>query len=575
MGILSVLNRKPVVVEEVVEEVVEQEPQPTGPYLAVLEPDVAGISSFRLRFFPRSGQAEDFVATLRPDARHGTHAFWAMHDRPTPQEGMHVEALVLVRTHDYSDVVYVVSFLDIESAQSFTRFEVKRGLSLGNVLIYWAAFAQVREELESVSVLPAAAPAPLPPDYVPPETPSAAVVQAEAAAEQYEEQIESIIPEFQAPRVENTAAVAEPPAEPVAPTPPAPRVPEVETPAIEETIVPPSVVEPLDISINPVVQPEPEPTFETEPIVEDSIVAAETVPSTPAPEVPVTPPAEPQSQPEAVAVEPEVESIVPVAGSSVVAPPAPAAPEQPQPAQEPEPAGDPQSGAPVDPDEASLDHAYVFRHSKAPDQGQGSFGPSPEAPADGDAVGAIAYVQPASDPFTDAALEPVERENSCYAEVTEGVAAMESEVEIAAEVGLADGAAEEDPTPATASTIAIQEMTVGRSLMSEGADVGMIVDVREKAGGAVISFGGDEEFETHQGALKEPEPPEVPDTTAARPLPRPQASTAVAEPEPPEMNPAEAGSFDAEREIQRLLKNRRWDSKDSPFDGFNSPPGRF
>lgn len=134
-------------------------PAAGGPRLAVLAPDIAGISSFRLRFFADAASAAAAIEQLPPEMRRGTHAFWALHDEPvTPPDG-HREAFVIIRANHTSDVVYAVSFVDMESARSFARFEAKRGLDISHLIILWAAFATVREELDGVSVLPAAAPA--------------------------------------------------------------------------------------------------------------------------------------------------------------------------------------------------------------------------------------------------------------------------------------------------------------------------------------------------------------------------------------------------------------------------------
>lgn len=130
----------------------------TGPRLAILTPDIAGISTFRLSLQDDATDAEDIVARLPSDVRRGTHAFWAMHERPAFDESLHVEALVLIRAKPDSELLYVVSFLDLESALSFTRFELRRGLYIGNVMIYWAAFTQIREELQGVTILPSVAP---------------------------------------------------------------------------------------------------------------------------------------------------------------------------------------------------------------------------------------------------------------------------------------------------------------------------------------------------------------------------------------------------------------------------------
>ena len=131
-----------------------------GPPLLTLAPDSGVVSSFRLRFFADATTAAADLEQLTPEMRRGTHAFWALHEEPVlPPEG-HSEAFVLIRANpDYSsEIVYAVSFADMESAWSFARFEAKRGLDISQVLILWAAFATVHEGLDGISVLPAAAP---------------------------------------------------------------------------------------------------------------------------------------------------------------------------------------------------------------------------------------------------------------------------------------------------------------------------------------------------------------------------------------------------------------------------------
>ena len=137
---------------------VAETPVATGPRLGVLIPDSSGVSSFCLTLQTDVAGAEAQIGALTANVRRGTHAFWAMHERPAVDDSMHVEAIVLIRAKPDSDIVYVVSFLDIESALSFTRFELRRGLHIRNVMIYWAAFTQVREELEGVSIIPRVAP---------------------------------------------------------------------------------------------------------------------------------------------------------------------------------------------------------------------------------------------------------------------------------------------------------------------------------------------------------------------------------------------------------------------------------
>lgn len=310
MGLLTALRkRSDKNVEVAVEEVVERVELPSGPQLAVLIPDIAGISSFRLRILPTAAAAEEHIASLRADVRQGTHAFWALHDKPIVNDTMHVESLVLIRADTGSDLVYVVSFLDLESALSFTRFEVRRGLHLGNVMIYWAAFATVREELSGVSIRPIVAPrtapslsaavdlAPAPqataavadpvvapePEVIAPEPQRETHAEAEAreAVERYLRRAEERAPE---PVIEDTVTTIEPPV--------------IERPAIDELVSraealvapAPAVEEPVEFeddfadeeplwptSAGTVIEPAPaaepiafeEPTTVAEPVVID------------------------------------------------------------------------------------------------------------------------------------------------------------------------------------------------------------------------------------------------------------------------------------------------------------------
>lgn len=493
MGILSVLGRKPVVIEEPepLQDLIDPDSIPTGPYLAVMEPDVAGISSFRLRFFAKAGQAEDFIATLRPDVRRGTHAFWAMHERPQPQEDMHIEALVLVRADQYSDIVYVVSFLDIESANSFTRFEVKRGLALENVLIYWAAFTQVREELDCVSIVTVTAPPVLGGALPVVEEPVHVVIEAAVAVDTYLERTDSVIKELSAPHIEDSVVLAEPPVEVLKPEP----------------------------DIDSII-----PEFSA-PQVEDVVVVAET---------PI----------EVLESEPQIESIIPEFQSDHID-----APE-------------------TDPDGAVLDQAYVFRHEETPVEDV-VFQSDRLSSIEQEPVDAIALTL--HEP--DAPEELGARENECYAEASETAITLES-AELAT---LAPDFVEQERLPSTA---AIAEISLSHSLVTEGAEAGMIVESREMSG-LVISYGGDEEV--NRGPSAELLTIEAPTQNSPEPLPQgqravldsgaafvPQAKAAT---QPDRARPPK--SFNIEQEVGRLLNNRRWEKRDSPFDGFNSPPGRF
>ncbi|RLC56245.1 MAG: hypothetical protein DRI30_06155, partial [Chloroflexi bacterium] len=58
--------------------------------------------------------------------------------------------------------------------------------------------------------------------------------------------------------------------------------------------------------------------------------------------------------------------------------------------------------------------------------------------------------------------------------------------------------------------------------------------------------------------------------TAAGPANRRQADGANDLPENPQLD-----DFDIAYEVARLLENRRFDKREEPFQGFDSPPGKF
>ena len=121
-------------------------------------PDVAGVSSFRIYSYLDAQGAVRFLSSLTRQQRERAHAFWALQHEPTDTlegEDAGGEAMVLIRSSEGSDLVYIVSFLDIESAQSFARFEVKRGMHLGLILVYWASMVTVvLNEDGSVQLIP-------------------------------------------------------------------------------------------------------------------------------------------------------------------------------------------------------------------------------------------------------------------------------------------------------------------------------------------------------------------------------------------------------------------------------------
>lgn len=167
--------------EQEEEQVAEAPPESSGPPLVLLVPNVAGVGAFRFVAFPDVQSAAEYIdSSVLPEVRSGLTAFWALHHGPQEKapDGAG-EALVLIRSAADSNVVYVVSFVDLESAESFARFEVKRGLDLGLVMIYWAALVTVHQGPHGVSLTPAE-----PPTYAGAVSPEALRAAEEPPAEE-------------------------------------------------------------------------------------------------------------------------------------------------------------------------------------------------------------------------------------------------------------------------------------------------------------------------------------------------------------------------------------------------------
>lgn len=139
----------------------EAEPKPAGPPLFLLVPYVAGVSSYQTHTFYDAPSAAAFIQESVPaELRRGILAFWALHEPPSdPTLGYGGEALVLIASPEARRQVYVVSFVDIASAQSFARFEVKRGLDPALLSIYWAQLVTVTEGPDGISITPEEPPA--------------------------------------------------------------------------------------------------------------------------------------------------------------------------------------------------------------------------------------------------------------------------------------------------------------------------------------------------------------------------------------------------------------------------------
>jgi len=147
-------------------EEIEEEPQPLPPLppvLNLLVPDSAGVTSFRHYQFFTIEEAAELIQTLPSTS--GLHAFWGLHQQPASDTNG--EAMVLIRSAEGSPTVYVVSFVDLGSALSFARFEVKRGMNPNLLIIYWAEIVDVEAGDSGVRFFPDRPPAAGKPSFQP------------------------------------------------------------------------------------------------------------------------------------------------------------------------------------------------------------------------------------------------------------------------------------------------------------------------------------------------------------------------------------------------------------------------
>ena len=449
MGLLGLLRRKKKETPEPVEKL--QPEDSAGPELIVLVPEVAGAATYQVNRFHSADEATEFIVPRRAQmSAQGAHVFWALHNNPppnTPHESAEGEALVLIRSGLAEDTVHVVSFVDIESAQSFARFEVKRGLDLSLLMINWAAFVQVIDTPFGLRLDPAEAPV-----------------------------YESIPQTFAA-----------------APTTPAPAA---------------------EISV-----------------VEDGDD----------PELRVMPEAEPLME------EPQPTSIAEV---------------------------EPEQSAPSGPDHEAA-RADL----------------EPRAPPDSDVIEESTDEDDFSEPESSAEPEPEEREEA----ESMAVAAEASAAEIP-DPTIEQGPAVSSPNDVETGEAALEsEGPVAQELTSEVISVPGDEEIagqfiREALGQADVT---EAESPSDEEAELVEEPMEKPDTST----PEDVREEADAGGEAETREPAEAGavagsksdsasassssaeedgaSGDAAEEIEKILKVKRWEKKDTPFSGFDSPPGRF
>ena len=72
-----------------------------------------------------------------------------------------------------------------------------------------------------------------------------------------------------------------------------------------------------------------------------------------------------------------------------------------------------------------------------------------------------------------------------------------------------------------------------------------------------------------------PRPPRLKRTQKRSRSPRTCAADGSGDPTDDLPKAPDLDEFDIAYEVARLLENRRWDKREEPFQGFDSPPGKF
>jgi len=105
----------------------------------VLVPDAFGLACLRLESFADVDSAASYIQSRSTNgASNGAYAFWTLHGRPACEAQHGFECLVLIRRENDLNVVSPFSFVDMESAESTARAELRAGLDPRLLLIFWA-----------------------------------------------------------------------------------------------------------------------------------------------------------------------------------------------------------------------------------------------------------------------------------------------------------------------------------------------------------------------------------------------------------------------------------------------------
>ncbi|HUF52870.1 MAG TPA: hypothetical protein VMR52_03740 [Dehalococcoidia bacterium] len=112
--------------------------------LFMLTPDASGIAAYQISLYCTAREAETYLDEhLRGEVQEGAIVFWGLTWLPAPSDdGDIIEPVVLIRDIRRHGQVYTFSFADMGSAYDFIRHEMKAGLDLGQVSVYWALQAR-------------------------------------------------------------------------------------------------------------------------------------------------------------------------------------------------------------------------------------------------------------------------------------------------------------------------------------------------------------------------------------------------------------------------------------------------
>ena len=184
-GIRSVLGRlqrkKPDDLEEALDDSTLS-PEERGPPLLVLI-STGAVLSFQLHSFAEAESAAQFIQSrFPPGMKQGIFAFWAIQREPQQPSDAELrrtnDAVVLLRDPARPGVVELISCVDMASAQSLVRGEVREGLDLSLVMVYWAMPIAIETDETGIYRLSPSAP----PPTVRRALPAEAVTEEEAAA---------------------------------------------------------------------------------------------------------------------------------------------------------------------------------------------------------------------------------------------------------------------------------------------------------------------------------------------------------------------------------------------------------